>query len=56
VKRFFLIIVVLTMLIPSAVYAQGTDPWSEIFQPDGNLNPDLIDLGVTTDHPDWMSI
>ena len=55
-KRFFLIIVVLTLLIPSVVYAQGTDPWSEVFQPDGNLNPDLIDLGVTTDHPDWMSI
>jgi hypothetical protein len=56
VKRFLLIIVVLTLLIPSAVYAQGTDPWPEVFQPDGNLNPDLIDLGVTTDHPDWMSI
>ena len=55
-KRFFLIIVVLTLLIPTAVYAQGNDPWSEVFQPDGNLNPDLIDLGVTTDHPDWMSI
>ena len=55
-KRFFLILVVLTLLIPSTVYAQGTDPWSEVFQPDGNLNPDLIDLGVTTDHPDWMSI
>lgn len=55
-KRFFLIIVVLTLLIPTGVYAQGTDPWSEVFQPDGNLNPDLIDLGVTTDHPDWMSI
>jgi hypothetical protein len=51
-KKFFLIIVVLTLLIPTAVYAQGNDPWSEVFQPDGNLNPDLIDLGFTTDHPD----
>ena len=55
-KRFFLILVVLTLLIPSAVHAQGNDPWSEVFQPDGNLNPNLIDLGVTTDHPDWMSV
>ena len=55
-KRFFLFIVVLTLLIPTAVYAQDTDPWSEVFQPDGNLKPDLINLGVTTDHPDWMSM
>jgi len=55
-KRVILIFVLLTLLIPSAVYAQSTDPWSEVFQQDGNLNPDLIDLGVTTDNPDWMSI
>ena len=55
-KRFFLILVVLILLIPSDVHAQGTDPWSEVFQPDGSLNPNLIDLGVTTDHPGWMSI
>ena len=55
-KRFFLILVVLILLIPSDVHAQGTDPWSEVFQPDGSLNPNLIDLGVTTDHPDWMSV
>jgi len=56
VKRFILILVVLTLLIPSTVHAHGNDPWSEVFQPDGSLNPDLIDLGVTNDHPDWMSI
>ena len=55
-KRVILIFVLLTLLIPSAVYAQSTDPWSEVFQPDGNLNPDLIDLGVTTDNPGWMSM
>lgn len=55
-KRVALVLVLLTLLIPSAVYAQSSDPWSEVFQPDGNLNPDLIDLGVTTDTPDWMSM
>lgn len=55
-KKAILIFVLLTLLIPSTVHAQSTDPWSGVFQPDGNLNPDLIDLGVTTDHPDWMSI
>ena len=55
-KRVAFILVLLTLLIPSAVYAQSNDPWSEVFQPDGNLNPDLIDLGVTTDNPDWMSL
>lgn len=55
-KKAILILVLLTLLIPSTVHAQSTDPWSGVFQPDGNLNPDLIDLGVTTDHPDWMSI
>jgi hypothetical protein len=55
-KRFFLILVILTLLIPSVVHAQDSNPWSEVIQPNGNLNPDLIDLGVTTDHPDWMSL
>jgi hypothetical protein len=55
VKKFLLILVLLALLIPSTVHAQE-DPWSEVFQPDGSLNPDLIDLGVTTDNPDWMSI
>jgi len=50
-ERFFLILVVLILLIPSAVLCSGNDPWSEVFQPDGSLNPNLIDLGVTTDHP-----
>jgi hypothetical protein len=56
VKRFLLFLVLLTLLIPSTVHAQDNNPWSEVFLPDGNLKPDLIDLGVTTDHPDWMSI
>jgi len=56
VKRLLLFLVLITLLVPSAVQAQENDPWSEVFQPDGNLNPNLIDLGVTTDHPDWMSI
>jgi hypothetical protein len=56
VKRFFLIFLLLALLIPSAVYAQDENPWSEVFLPDGNLNPNLVDLGVSTENADWMSM
>jgi len=51
-----LLLALLTLLIPLSVHAQEEDPWAEVFLPDGNLNPDLIDLGVTTDHPEWMNM
>lgn len=55
-KRFVLLLALLALLIPVNVNAQEEDPWNEVFLSDGNLNPDLIDLGVTTDHPEWMSM
>jgi hypothetical protein len=55
-QRFLLILFLLTLFVPSTVYAQDINPWPEVFLPDGNLNPDLVDLGVTTENPDWMSI
>lgn len=55
-KRWILILALFSLLIPSMVYAQDENPWSEVFLPDGSLNPNLIDLGVTTEYPDWMSI
>lgn len=51
-----MLIALLTLLIPMSVHAQEEGPWAEVFLSDGNLNPDLIDLGVTTDHPEWMSM
>lgn len=55
-KRLVLILLLVTLLIPTSVSAQDENPWAEVFLPDGSLNPDLVDLGVTTDYPDWMSI
>ena len=51
-----MLLAILTLLIPLSVHAQEEDPWNEVFLSDGNLNPDLIDLGVTTDHPEWMNM
>ena len=51
-----MLIALLALLIPVNVNAQEEDPWNEVFLSDGNLNPDLIDLGVTTDHTEWMSM
>ncbi|MEI7844766.1 MAG: hypothetical protein WCK35_03080 [Chloroflexota bacterium] len=55
-RKIFLLLTLICMIFPAAVYAQGSDPWNEVFLPDGSLNPSLTDLGVTTEHPDWMSI
>ena len=55
-KRIILILTLLTLLIPSTVHAQDEDPWGEVFDENGNLQPDLVDLGVTTEHPEWMSV
>ena len=56
VKKFILILTLLALLIPSAVHAQEQNPWGEVFDGSGNLRTDLVDLGVTTEHPDWMSV
>jgi hypothetical protein len=56
VKRFFLILTLLALLIPSTVHAQEQNPWGEVFDSNGNLRSGLIDLGVITEHPDWMSV
>ena len=55
-KKFILILTLLALLIPSTVYAQEQNPWGEVFDDNGNLRSDLVDLGVTTEHPDWMSV
>ncbi|HNR03100.1 MAG TPA: hypothetical protein PKK59_11245 [Anaerolineaceae bacterium] len=52
---FLTLLTILVLLTPSLARAE-TDPWTEVFLPDGSLNPNLIDLGVTTDTPDWMTI
>lgn len=56
VKKFILILTLLALLIPTTVNAQEQNPWGEVFDGSGNLRTDLVDLGVTTEHPDWMSV
>lgn len=55
-KKFILVLTLLALLIPSTVHAQEQNPWGEVFDSNGNLRSDLTDLGVTTEHPDWMSV
>jgi hypothetical protein len=57
-KKFTLILSLLFLLIAisSPVYAQEQNPWGEVFDESGNLRPDLVDLGVTTEQVDWMSV
>jgi hypothetical protein len=56
VKKFILILTLLALLIPSTVQAKEQNPWEDVFDGSGNLRSDLVDLGVTTEHPDWMSV
>jgi len=56
VKKFILILTLLALLFPNTVHAQEENPWAEVFDKNGNLRTDLVDLGVTTEHPDWMSV
>ena len=55
-NRIILFLTLLALLIPSTVHAQEEDPWGEVFDENGNLQPSLVDLGVTTEHPEWMSV
>ena len=41
---------------PSHAQAQDPTPWDQVFDENGNLRSDIIDLGVTTETPSWMSV
>jgi hypothetical protein len=55
-KKILLGIALVILIFPASAYAQAPNPWSEVFDDQGNLRTDLVDLGVTTEHPDWMSM
>ena len=55
-KKIILFITILALLVPSIVHAQDQNPWNQVFDGNGNLRSDLTDLGVTTEHPSWMSV
>ncbi len=54
--KLLLFLIVPLLLIPATVHAQTQDPWAEVFDNSGNIRPDVIDLGVTTEHPGWMTM
>ncbi len=57
VLRLGLILAILLSVIPlSPVSAQDPSPWSEVFDENGNLRSDVVDLGVTTETPSWMNV
>jgi hypothetical protein len=57
IPRLFLILAILFTAFPfSTAHAQDTSPWSEVFDENGNLRSDVVDLGVTTETPSWMSV
>ena len=41
---------------PVNVQAQDPTPWDQVFDENGNLRSDIVDLGVTTETPSWMSV
>lgn len=51
-----LLVTFLTAASPALVQAQDGSPWGEVFDENGNLRSDIVDLGVTTETPDWMSV
>lgn len=55
-RKVILVCCIIVLLIPVSVQAQDESPWSEVFDETGAVRPDVNDLGVTTDNPDWMSI
>lgn len=48
--------VLLASLPLSPVHAQESSPWSKVFDENGNLRSDVVDLGVTTETPSWMNV
>lgn len=55
-KRLILILTLLSLFIPTSVSAQDETPWNEVFDTTGAIRSDVVDLGITIDHPDWMSV
>lgn len=59
-ERSLLAFLVLSLMFgavgPVHVQAQDSTPWNEVFDENGNLRSDIIDLGETTDTPSWMSV
>ena len=57
VLRITLIVAILFSSMPMpTVQAQDPSPWGEVFDENGNLRSDVVDLGVTTETPSWMSV
>jgi hypothetical protein len=62
-KRPIFLVLVVSLLVglllavfPVTVQAQDPDPWNEVFDANGNFQPGLIDLGVTSETPSWMTV
>ncbi len=59
-ERSLLAFLVLALLFGAAgpinVQAQDPTPWDQVFDENGNLRSDIIDLGETTETPSWMSV
>ena len=59
-KRSLLVILALLLAFssvgPVKVQAQDPSPWAEVFDENGDLRSDIVDLGVTTETPSWMSV
>jgi len=59
-NRFLLVLLVIASLMApigaATVHAQEQNPWTEVFDANGNLAPGLTDLGVTTETPSWMNV
>ena len=53
---FLAILIAVGAAVPTPVYAQDPSPFSEVFDENGNLRSDIVDLGVTTENPSWMSV
>ena len=60
VKHIFIIFTLFSGLFvsisPVVVHAQQQDPWAEVFNANGELQPGMVDLGVTTETPSWMNV
>jgi hypothetical protein len=60
IKRSFLLFIALILAFssvgPSSVQAQEQSPWAEVFDENGDLRSDIVDLGVTTETPSWKSV
>lgn len=53
---FLALALVFAATSPIIVQAQDRTPWEEVFDENGNLRSDIIDLGETTETPSWMSV